>query len=69
MKFACICSKRFTGDRCETNVTQLVVSFDKNITLPRSILIHFVEAKINAPPVRATTFKTIPIRQNSMTVY
>jgi hypothetical protein len=69
MKFACICSKRFTGDRCETNVTQLVVSFDKNITLPRSILIHFVEAKLNAPPVRSTTFKTIPNGQNSMTVY
>jgi hypothetical protein len=68
-KFVCICSKEFTGNRCEMKRTKLMIIFDKNITLPSSILIHFIESKMNAPHVRTTTFKTILSGQNSLIVY
>ncbi|CAF4831993.1 unnamed protein product [Rotaria sp. Silwood1] len=33
------------------------------------MLIHFIRVIDNAPPERATTFKTIPIHQNSIIIY
>jgi hypothetical protein len=45
------------------------MTFDKNISLPLSILIHFIEVKLNALPVRTTTFKTTSSGQDSMIVY
>jgi hypothetical protein len=58
-KFVCIYSKEFTGDRCEIKRTKLMIIFDKNISLPSSIYVHFIEAKVNALPIRTTTFKKI----------
>ena len=67
--FLCICSRGFTGDQCEIAPTQLMLTFDKNITLSSFILIHFIETKLNAIPVRTTTFKTISYGQTSATVF
>ena len=44
-KFLCICSKEFTGNQCEIPRTKLLIIFDKNITLPSVIFIHFIEVK------------------------
>jgi hypothetical protein len=67
--FICLCQKGFIGDRCETNETKIVLSFDKNIVLPRSIFIHFIQVINTDFPVRSTTFRTIPFEQDSLTIY
>ena len=63
-KFICICKKGFFGDRCETSLTKLMMLFDQTISLPSVIFIHFIEVKINAEPVRTTTFKSTLLRRN-----
>ncbi|UJR12638.1 hypothetical protein I4U23_016813 [Adineta vaga] len=65
----CICSKGFIGDRCEAVDNKLILSFEKNIIRTQSIFIHFVEVVKNNIPNRATTFKMIPIRQDSIIIY
>ncbi len=45
------------------------MSFDKDIILPPAIRIHFIEVIPKRPHSRTTTFKTIPSRQNSITIY
>jgi hypothetical protein len=67
--FVCICPKEFLGDQCEIARTKLMMIFDKNITVPSSILIHFIEAKLDASPVRTTIFKTTLSEQDSIIVY
>ncbi|CAF3312330.1 unnamed protein product [Rotaria sp. Silwood2] len=68
-KFSCICSKGFSGDRCEIADSKIIVSFHKNIPLSQAMLVHFIRVIDNAPPERATTFKTIPAHQNSIIIY
>ncbi len=68
-RFICICSKGFIGNHCETNENKLILSFDKDISLSQSILIHFIEIIMDDKPGRATTFKTIPLRQDSIIIY
>ncbi len=67
--FVCICPKEFIGDQCEIPRTKFMMTFDKNITVPSSIFIHFIEVKFDASPVRTTTFKTTASGQDSVTVY
>ncbi|CAF1047754.1 unnamed protein product [Rotaria sordida] len=68
-KFTCICSKGFSGDRCEIADSKIIVSFDKDIPISQAMLVHFIQVIDNASPERATTFKTIPIHQNSIIIY
>jgi hypothetical protein len=68
-KFLCLCPRGFTGDQYEIKRTKLIMTFDKEINLPSSILIHFIEAKLDAAPIRTTTFTTTPFGQDSMIVY
>ena len=68
-KFVCICPKEFTGDQCEIPRTKLLMTLDKNITVPLLIFIHFIEVKLDVTPVRTTTFKTTLFGQNSIIVY
>ena len=68
-KFKCICQKGFSGDRCETTDTKIIVSFHKDILLPQSILVHFIHAISNALPANGSTFVTIPISQRTATIY
>ncbi|CAF3113962.1 unnamed protein product [Rotaria sp. Silwood2] len=68
-KFTCICSKGFSGDRCEIPDSKIIVSFHKDILLSQAMLVHFIRVIDNALPERATTFKTIPVHQNSIIIY
>ena len=68
-QFICICPKGFYGEKCEFNQTKILVSFDKNIILPFSIRIHFIDVVVNQPPIRRITFKTILFEQTSTIIY
>jgi hypothetical protein len=67
--FTCICPKGFSGDRCEIADTKIIVTFHKDIILPQSILVHFIQVIINGPPERTTTYNAIPFTQNVVTIY
>jgi hypothetical protein len=72
--FVCICSKGFTGDRCEIADNQLILSFGKDLVLSQQMFIHFIEVDHYLPVsmhsiVRATTFRTIPFRQDKVVIY
>lgn len=68
-KFICICQNGFSGEKCEISAVKLVISFHKDISLPQSMLIHFIRVNIQAAPANATMFKAIPVSQNAITVY
>jgi len=68
-QFICICQKGYDGDRCELNQTKIIVSFDKDVTLPTSISIHFIRVIPNQDIERGSTIKTIPFGQESITIY
>ena len=72
-EFACICSKGFRGDYCNISDNQLILSFGKDITLTQSIFIHFIQVvkwyELETFTIRATTFRTIPVKEDSVTVY
>ena len=67
--FTCICPRGFHGTRCETPEAKIILSFEKDIGVPQSILIHFIEVFGDIPPTTITTFKTTPIQQNSVIIY
>ncbi|CAF4011362.1 unnamed protein product [Rotaria magnacalcarata] len=67
-KFICICQKGYTGDRCEMKDNEIILSFEKNIVLSQSIFIHFIEIIKNNIPIRSTTFQTVPIKQDYITI-
>jgi len=68
-KFLCICPKGSSGDRCEILDAKLILSFDKDIILPEYIIVHFIEIIPNAEHINGSTFKIIPINENSITIY
>jgi hypothetical protein len=68
-KFTCICRKGFSGDRCEINDNKIIISFHKDIILPQSMLIHFIQVMNDSSPKRATTFKTFSSDQDSGVIY
>ncbi|CAF3079854.1 unnamed protein product [Rotaria sp. Silwood2] len=68
-KYTCICPKGFTGEKCEIAETKIRISFHPDITLPQSMLIHFIRVMNDDPPERATIFKTIPVNQDAAIVY
>jgi hypothetical protein len=68
-QFICICDKGFSGNRCEIIQSKIIVSFDKNIIIPSSIIIHFIEVHNNQPPNQMTTYKTISFGKTTTTIY
>ena len=44
------------------------MTFDREIALPPSILIHFLRVIANGPPENGSTFKNIPISRKSVTI-
>ncbi|CAF4810398.1 unnamed protein product, partial [Rotaria sp. Silwood2] len=68
-KVLCICPKGYFGDRCEKVDSKIILKFRNDIVLSQSIFIHFIEVIANAAPIRVTTFRTIPLTQNSLIVY
>ncbi|CAF2821896.1 unnamed protein product [Rotaria sp. Silwood2] len=68
-KFVCICSKGYIGDQFEIVDNKIILSFQKSIVLSQSIFIHFIDVINNGAPIRTTTFRTISLIKNSLTVY
>jgi hypothetical protein len=68
-KFFCICRKSFTGNRCETPNTKIIVSFHQNITLPQSMMVHFIQVMNDNIPNNGSTFTTISMKERSAIVY
>ncbi|CAF2823515.1 unnamed protein product [Rotaria sp. Silwood2] len=67
-KFKCICKKGFTGDRCEIADNKIILSFYQDIILPDSLLVHFIQVIDGASPTNGSTFKKIPINQNTVII-
>ncbi|CAF0745807.1 unnamed protein product [Adineta steineri] len=68
-KFTCICQNGYIGDRCELEDNKIIISFEKSITLSESIFIHFIEVINNDQPKRSTTFQTIPVQHDFITIF
>jgi hypothetical protein len=68
-KFFCICPKSFSGDRCEIFNTKITVSFHENITLPQSIMVHFIQVMDNSLPNNGSTFAAVSIKEKSANIY
>ena len=67
-KVVCICPRGFSGDLCELADNQLILSFEEGIAISQQIFIHFIEV-INPGPRRATTFRTMLVKQDSLVIY
>ncbi|CAF1381200.1 unnamed protein product [Adineta steineri] len=65
----CVCPKGFTGNYCQFKEDSLLLSFENDIILSQSIFMHFILTDWGDFPKRITTFVTIPIKQDSLTVY
>ena len=68
-KIVCLCPKDFFGDLCEIAQNQLILSFEKQLILPRFMLVHFIEVQKDALPEHGSTFKTIPLNRNPVIIY
>ncbi|CAF1112095.1 unnamed protein product [Adineta steineri] len=68
-RFICICRKDYFGERCELEDNKIILSFEKSIIVPQSIFIHFIEVMNRDRPVRSTTFQTIPVQQDFITIF
>jgi len=69
-KLICICQQGFRGERCEIIDDRITLSFDKNIITSQSLSIHFIEViNIETEPFRSTTFRTLPVKQDSVVIY
>ena len=66
-QFICVCEQGFSGPRCEFVDNKLILSFDQKIDLSQSVFIHYMYKELKELE-RSTTFKTIPIRQNFLSV-
>ncbi|UJR34572.1 hypothetical protein I4U23_027348, partial [Adineta vaga] len=67
-QFECICKNGYYGERCELKSNEILLSFHKNIILPQSMFIHFIEIKENALPGIGMTVKSISMYQKSFTI-
>ena len=68
-KFFCICPKGFRGDRCEISNTKILLSFQPNITLPLSMMVHFIQVLPNASPNNGSIVATVSINSRSSIIY
>jgi hypothetical protein len=68
-EFFCICPKGFTGFHCEIPDTKIIVSFHKDIELSRSMIVHFFQTMLSDIRTIGTTFQTISIYQNIITLH
>ena len=69
-KPTCICSERYSGDRCEYKKgVQIDVKFHKQFFIPQSLLIHLISVKYEGKHTRTTMMKKIAFDQNLITFY
>ena len=67
-KFFCICPKGFSGERCELEDAKIIISFNENIVLSDTLIVHFVQIERNSRRKNGTTFQSIPLHQNEITI-
>ncbi|CAF4159059.1 unnamed protein product [Rotaria sp. Silwood2] len=60
--------KGFNGDRCEIADNKNIVSFHRDIILPNSLLVHFIQVIDDGPPTNGSTFKIISVNQNTVII-
>ena len=72
----CRCKQGFSGDLCDIIDSQLIFTFDENIKLTQSIIIHFIEiipfyseSGDFSGILRSTTFQTINYQQKSVIIH
>ncbi|UJR10342.1 hypothetical protein I4U23_014548 [Adineta vaga] len=68
-QFTCICTKGFTGERCEIQDTKIILSFHKQIVLSESMFVHFIQINHDAAPERSTTFRVLGENHDFVTIY
>ncbi|UJR29703.1 hypothetical protein I4U23_017251 [Adineta vaga] len=68
-KPSCLCPRGFRGNQCEIAENEIILSFEKDIRIPQSIFVHFIEIYQENKPRCTTTFKTILIQQDSIILY
>ena len=66
-QFICLCKQGFSGKNCKLVDNKLILSFDQEIDLSQSIFIHYIHLSSDSVE-RSTTFKSIPIRQDFVTI-
>ena len=67
-KWKCMCKDMNSGEQCQLSASKIIVSFDKNIDLTSTILIHFITVQNMNPPKRTTTFKKLFVSQRSFII-
>ena len=67
-KFICICRTGFRGDRCEILDKKIEISFDEDIQLSQSILIHFIQIDPFKFAQIGSTYRNIPSNTRSISI-
>ncbi|CAF4179591.1 unnamed protein product [Rotaria magnacalcarata] len=62
-------TKYYSGNRCEIVDNEIHLALESHIVLSQWIFIHFIQAINNSRPIGATTLRTIPFTQDSLTIY
>ena len=66
----CICPDGFSGSLCEKHDTQITISFPSQMSIPSSILVHFIEVfGKNQSHIRSTTPKKIALDEETVLIY
>ena len=66
--YFCICPKGYSGKQCEIIDKNILITFDENILLSESVILHFIQIQNNSQPKRLTTFKTISAYQKLLSI-
>ena len=69
LEYTCLCKDGYSGDRCEIVDTRIDISFQPNIRIPTSILVHIISIYNNRDPARITALRKIAFNQDSAIVY
>jgi hypothetical protein len=67
-KFTCLCDEGFSGETCQDRSTSITITFHQ-VSIPLSILGHFITVYDNASHTRITIFKKILFNQDSVPLY
>ena len=68
-RWICICPRGWTGDRCERKHREVIITFDRKIPLPSSMLIHFIRAHRDRRHENVTTFASIPFNGDPVRLF
>ena len=70
-RYFCQCPKGFTGDECQHNQTQLIISFDPHLVkhLSSSMLVHFIRSYPDRRHDNGTTVKSIPFNFAPVSIF